>query len=229
VTAAEGSDPIRCVVCARPGRIPHNPPVCSGCRFGIGDTLRTIPELYALLNPERVSVADGPKVSGSREAPIPIRVDVVDLTLTARNGVVIDGYGDQTGAQSVATILDQWVRDWRDTLWPDHSLPNPTVVELVGWLRNRLEVACDSHPAIDEFAAEVRALRRTLLAALGRSQRSGDYIGRCPTMLRDGRCDTRLYADPYISEIRCPRCCTTWPRHQWLHLAAMQQDVREAS
>lgn len=112
-----------------------------------------------------------PSVSGSRERPLPISADTVDLTGDARqpNPTIAARQhpDDQTGHLSAATTLDSWVRDWRDTLWPDHHLPVATVDELVSWLRHRLWDACDHHPAIDEFAAEIRALRSALRRAAG--------------------------------------------------------------
>jgi hypothetical protein len=230
-------DPALCAVCQRPGRVPNRPMVCDGDRFGIDDDLRAIPGLCALLDPERLSVADGPKVSGSREAPVPNRVDGVDLTLPSRmaaRALVARGLlgldPDQVGHLPVATILETIVRDWIRQPWCRVTLaPKPDVTSLCEWLRTHLDDACDWHEDIADHAAEVRALRRTLLAALGRSQRSGDYIGRCPTMLREGRCDTRLYADPYVDHIACPKCRVSWPRHRWLRLAAEQQDARESA
>jgi hypothetical protein len=40
-------DPIYCLVCRRPGRIPDRPPVCTGDRTGIHGWLAEIPDLYA--------------------------------------------------------------------------------------------------------------------------------------------------------------------------------------
>ncbi|MES2210993.1 MAG: hypothetical protein V4515_12575 [Chloroflexota bacterium] len=70
--------------------------------------------------------------------------------------------GDQVGELSVATMLESWARDWQTYWWA--LLPAPTVVHLARWLGVRLEKACDEHPAIDDFAADlrdnIRALRR---------------------------------------------------------------------
>lgn len=40
-------EPSGCVVCRRPGRIPHRPPVCTGDRRAIDGWLAEIPDLYA--------------------------------------------------------------------------------------------------------------------------------------------------------------------------------------
>ena len=79
------SDQHSCVVCQR--RIPNRPLVCDGDRQGLDSMLREIPDLFARLDPSP-GAGGGPKVSGSREAPVPVSVDVVDLTSPARPGSV---------------------------------------------------------------------------------------------------------------------------------------------
>lgn len=112
-----------------------------------------------------------PSVSGSRERPIPIAVTVVDLKAPARqpspSQAARDWPEDQVGYLSAATVLDQWVRDVRDTLFPDHHLPPATVDELILWLRNRVDDICDRHPAVADFADEIRNLRSALRSAAG--------------------------------------------------------------
>ncbi len=61
--------------------------------------------------------------------------------------------GDQVGDASVVGILDSWARDWQTYRWA--TLPEPTVPRLVDWLLDRLDWACDEHPAIDDFAWEL--------------------------------------------------------------------------
>jgi hypothetical protein len=53
-----------------------------------------------------------PRVSGSREAPVPVNLDAIDLTLPPGPGVIHDPNHDQIGQISVAAIMDQWARDW---------------------------------------------------------------------------------------------------------------------
>jgi hypothetical protein len=119
-----------------------------------------------------------PSVSGSRERPIPIPVAALDLKAPAKvpsvapstRGRDEPAYGwpeDQIGHLSTATVLDRWVRDWRAALFPDQHLPKATVDELVSWLRNRLQDACDQHPAIVVFAEDIRTLRSALRQAAG--------------------------------------------------------------
>lgn len=144
------NDDLACVVCQKPGRIPNRPPVCDGCRSSLGSMLREIPDLFARLDP-RPAKAGTEKVSGSRVPPVPLNLDVTDLAAESRPGSIgVRMAGDwascggdplQVGYLSVATVLDCWVRDWRESLWPDHSLPLPVVGVLPGWLADRLDRA----------------------------------------------------------------------------------------
>jgi len=216
-----------CVVCQHPRRLPTRPPVCDADRTALDSMLREIPDLLARLDPAGAGNGSGPKVSGSKDPPVPLSVDVVDLTTQSRGGTLTIAGPDQIGYLSVATELDFWVMDWRLLLWSDHSIPLPTVAVLAGWLRNRLDIACDEHPAIDEFAAKIRQIHKTLTRMVGDNKRTGERVGTCPMKLRDdSRCNTPLHADPYVSQVACDRCGTSWA--SWLTLmAAMQDDVTD--
>lgn len=120
----------------------------------------------------------GVRVSGSRTPPLPLAIDPLDLRMPANVGTVHEPpcecrppgpdcrpglpHLDQAGEISVATRLEAWARDWQTYWWS--ILPMPTVPALANWLGTWLEKACDGHPGIDEFAAELRdiivALRR---------------------------------------------------------------------
>lgn len=113
----------------------------------------------------------GPRVTGSREAPVPVDIDAIDLTMPARNAAATSEAkrwpDDQVGRVAVATILDQWTRDWRDEMAFAQSLPVPTVPVLAKWLSDRCQWACDRHNFVGEFAGEMRRLRAILRGALG--------------------------------------------------------------
>ncbi|GGM26992.1 hypothetical protein GCM10011608_09760 [Micromonospora sonchi] len=141
------------------------------------------------------SKPDQPHVSGTPSKSTPANLDHIDLTNEARipnpTPQARKHPWDQIGNLSVATRLDEVVRDWRDTLWPGHHLPPPTVPELVMWLRaghtpeyagNRVDEACTGHPGIADTAAELHQLRGTLRAALGETDpRPRHWLGvDCP-------------------------------------------------
>ena len=154
------------------------------------------------------------------EAPVPVRLAVVDLLTCARQPEATSPAreypDDQYGHLSVATVLDQWVRDWRDLLWPDHHLPVPTVSTLAGWLRRRLDDACDRHPAIDSFADELRSIRSTLRTTFG----YGRYVDRLPAPCPD--CDMMsLYRDDGASWVECGNCGRLWSENEYQRLCVI--------
>ena len=145
------------------------------------------------------SKSKAPSVSGSRERPLPINASTADLQApakvpslapsTRRPGEAPTGWPeDQIGHLSVATILDGWARDWRDTLFPGQHLPPAQVDELAAWLRVRLADACDQHPAITEFADELKTLRGTLRVMAGETEPQPERCDGVPCR----RCDMRM-------------------------------------
>lgn len=159
-----------CAICQR--RPYERIQVCQADRTRLPLVVRDVVTFWSQL-PEALErgQGEGQKVSGSREAPVPLSLDAVDLSAQARNGnsttAAKEHPEDQVGHPAVASILDQWVRDWRDEMAFAQSLPVPTVPKLARWLTDRMEWACDRHPAIDEFAAEMARLRAVLRGVLG--------------------------------------------------------------
>lgn len=216
-----------CVLCDRRAKWGV---VCTRCRGRVDGNLGGIVDMYATL-PEHMERgrAPGQRVSGSREAPLPLLVDALDLSMPAPTGRrlwthVRDDRGDQGGRPSVAGVLDSWVREWRSLRAMREHAPVPTVAELVGWLRNRLDWVCDRDDAddvyaISDFAAEMRELHSALRAVCG-LRSDAVHIGWCPVVDEErGRaCGTRLAADPYVTVVKCPGCDALWPRDKWLWL-----------
>ncbi|WP_047894529.1 hypothetical protein [Micromonospora sp. RV43] len=185
-TAVRGGDPIAALGGAGPIRARSGQPVVSGSRE---PALPIDEDLVDLLAPARAgTVRDTlvPKTTTERVL-VRSRKVVVDAdgahireveytVLTARPVLDPDGNpllvaaGDQIGYLSAATVLDEIVRDWRDTLWPDHSLPPVTVYQLTRWMRDRADEACDRHPGIAANAQEIRELRTALRRALGETE-----------------------------------------------------------
>lgn len=142
--------------------------------------------LPTLANGARIG---GDIVSGSREAPVPVNLDLIDLTLPARQGSRapfargVLGLDDcQTGHLSAGTILDTIARTWISEPWCKAGhLPVPTVPALGQWLTRWMSQACDRHPAIDEDARDLRELRGTLRAVLGDHDPRPEHMGApCP-------------------------------------------------
>lgn len=111
-----------------------------------------------------------PRVSGSRDAPVPIRIDPTDLTASVRPAATAvharsPWPADQIGHLSVATELDFWASDWATER--NESRPSPQVPVLAGWLADRLDWACCHYAALDEFAGKLSALYGALMSAVG--------------------------------------------------------------
>jgi hypothetical protein len=120
------------------------------------------------------SSSGGPAVSGSRTAPIPVRLE--PLSLAARGGVV--------------TVLQTWLIDWHETLGYRHPRWNGDLQQqcdqVVGRLRVLLPWAAEQHGAFSEFAREVAVLRRQCEAATGgeRGPRSFGVACQCGATLK---------------------------------------------
>jgi hypothetical protein len=109
-----------------------------------------------------------PSVTGSREAPLPINVDAVDLTAAPRAGAATGDPRDQVGYLSVATVLDGWARYVRNSIVPNFSLPRRDVTHLVRFLHNQLYAMVDELPgALPGLAGDLRGLCAALRHILG--------------------------------------------------------------
>ena len=236
---------MKCVIDQR--RETDSPLVCPPCRRGLSDTLRELVDAYAVLSftdpgevldagPVRAPNASA-RVSGSREAPVPVSLDLVDLTLPAREGSraphtrgVLGLDDTQVGYLSVATELDTWVRDWLGYSWcPGDHLPVPTVATLANWLSVRVDIACDHHEAIDEFAGDMRRMLRECQRAVGDVPVRPVVLDGVPCATPE--CDGILLhrsGDDYWAE--CGLCGRLWREdeyRQWVALVAAQTRVND--
>ncbi|WP_327738421.1 hypothetical protein OG749_36165 [Streptomyces nojiriensis] len=127
--------------------------VCRPCERRIDDHLRSLAGpggLYARLclriHPGSGS-SNGPTVSGTRGAPIPANLQV--LNLTANGGLI--------------SALESWVEDWASyglaTVCAGGRLQH-RVDWAVGTLRLNLPQACYRHPALEECAREIWSIRK---------------------------------------------------------------------
>ena len=200
---------IECVICTRH---PHPPEddctracrtfeatmglTCEPCARTIRTNLDAIVELYALTEqPEYPSSGSGP---GGKTAPLPGGTEWMSWRQAA----------DLIGPSG---ILSTWARDWMET----YALAGPkggTVSQVTGWLVAHLSSACNSHPAITEFAGEIADLHRVARRIAGVDADPGQRV-LCPTdMMNGSNCGRRLsieVARPE-EEIRCRGCGTVW-------------------
>lgn len=128
------------------------------------------PTSYHLPSGASSSASRGGPVTGSKEKRLPIDTDAVDLTGPVRSAGVAVLDEDAVGYESVASVLDFWVEDWRALRGAGERRPSATVPELARWLLDRLDDAMDHSPSVDEFFHAVRRLRGALQAQLGQQE-----------------------------------------------------------
>lgn len=85
----------------------------------------------------------------------------------------------------------------------------------VRYLLTWAERACDEFPDIGDLAAELRTLIAELDRVVGATP-DLQWLGRCPTTIigrSDGTrrpCGAGLWQEPHVSQVKCPRCHSTW-------------------
>ncbi|WP_030764817.1 hypothetical protein [Streptomyces sp. NRRL F-2664] len=177
---------------------------CRPCTARVDQHLRTLagPDgLYAQLAVSLTpgSSSGGPVVSGTRGAPIPVRLE--PLSLTSRGGIV--------------TILQTWLVDWHDTLgWRYPRWAGDLQGQLdqaVHALRINLAWAAASHPAFAEFAREISQIRRQAEGQLTGEKPPRRIPVQCP-------CGTVLRVTIDTPGARCPGCDTQYGHSEVLQL-----------
>jgi len=198
-----------CTVCLRDlyeNELGHQ--ACRPCTDRVDANLRALAGadgLYARLadSLHPGSGSSGPAVSGSRTAPLPVRLD--PLSLAARGGVV--------------TVLQTWLIDWHDLLGYRHPRWDGDLQQqldqVVGRLRILLPWASEQHGAFAEFALEVGQLRRQCEAATG-GEKPPRRVGVSCT------CGRTLKVTLDTAGVRCPDCST-----QYGHSEALQLPLAE--
>ncbi|MER6098381.1 hypothetical protein ABT154_21485 [Streptomyces sp. NPDC001728] len=124
---------------------------CTPCEDRIAVHLGAIPGLFERLDDHLArGSAIGPAVSGSKAAPAPCRIDVLNL---------------RTAAGPALAPLETWVRDWAEGGYAEIGERGSSVARVTHacrTLRFNLSQAVARHEALDEFAGEVAAVWRTL-------------------------------------------------------------------
>ncbi len=186
-----------CVACTH--YLTDRPRVCIVCRTRMARDLDDLLNAYLELDAEP-GRAGGPRVTGTREKPLPARVTVLDLQLRATSQQAIrDPHGDQVGHVPVATILAGWVQAWAEKLG-EKKLPVPTVPLMVLWLKSRLDSACDRCEGIADYAGEIRQTLRACKAAMGDIPEREEWLPIVPCPV----CDTvALHRRPGSDLIHC--------------------------
>lgn len=197
-----------CAVCRRP--LPHEQRARFACRFcqeGIDTLLGELPALYGRLEGALTPGSQvGPRVGGSRTAPLPVAL--LPLSLREKGGIV--------------TVLQAWQVDWHDRLGWGHPRWQGNLEEQLGHvvkaLRNNLPWACERHPAVDEFAIEVRNLHSAATHALESHPATNVRVPCVETMLDEGGerpCGERIRIDMDADHLDCRGCGRRYERDEW--------------
>lgn len=213
-----------CTVCRR--RDPDYPPACGLCRRRLAARLWELRDLHCLLGAALGLGQSGTeKVSGSREVPVPLRLEPLDLAAPADQadrplfvrGVL--GLDDaQVGSLSVATILQTRCGEMSALLGVEQ--PRDDVPTMVSWLSRHLSWAWSDYPDVADLADEVTALTYSLRALLNVSRKPIYLKEFCPS------CGFKaLKRDPGGgSEVECGHCRRTWDFEQFERLAVVLAD-----
>lgn len=203
-----------CELCERPATAY----LCPACARDLAERLQRLPGLFAalgaMLTPARST--GGGRGATVVEAPIPVRLDVVD-------------------ARSAFVVLPTWARALAD----DRRRPELTSPrKAVGGpddLAARVTAACralaaarqwiaSSWPAAGDCAREVRNLYDAARTVTGTEDLSTP-MGRCPAPV-DGRpCGATLTLQSGRQVLRCEWCTATYPPGVWAALKREQQLV----
>lgn len=208
-----------CRICRRPTNPYREPARHDRCEHQMRDHLVAIPGLYALMGAILMpgSVPGGGRVSGTRTAPLPARLE--PLSLRARGGLV--------------TTLTLWETDVRTerglSAGVVRGLSERDLSAIVLFLRAQLPWIAEKYSQAEKFATDLRDIVHDCRAAAGILP-SAMRIGDCPNPLADGDpCGTALYVDPHAEEIRCWWCRRTWSRPQWVPLGKRLRGEEEDS
>jgi hypothetical protein len=170
--------------------------------------------------------SNAPRVSGSRDSGGPARLDLLG---PADIRTVHDVHGDQIGYVSVRSVLGSWAREWAELR--RESEPAPIVAAQCRWLGDRIEWACDEHPAVDEFAREFHDVVLALRRANGLTEQQPEPCVGVPC--RSVECDLKtLYRIPGSPYIECASCGLLLSEDEyaaWLRLLTASGKVRPAA
>lgn len=196
----------RCVVCRRDV---EDRLACADCQQRMDAQLADIVEFYALAEGELLPGSG----TGSRgtERSLGVRLSALDYL----------------AGHDAVTILATWEGEWREhyglSSEPMIGRPGPLLTRSVAFLRAWLPRACDDHPAIDDFATELRDCWAEGRTAARCAPATSETI-KCPAddeSHPSGICGYRVAIDEdhLHGRVRCKRCGTDWDVPHLMHVA----------
>lgn len=193
--------------------------VCWPCEERTAQRLAELPTLFQQLNTTAMLMkgargSSGP-TSGTRTAPIPPRLDVLNLI------------GPGGLATQLRDIEDAWRKAFGRRIAPWAGSPAQAVPVHAGFLAINLRRACETYQSIGQDINDLRRLHSQCKALIEHKPRTGQVkIGLCPALLEGRRCAQQLYANTRSFKTACETCGTSWEgEHEWRELRAAQQQA----
>jgi hypothetical protein len=190
---------------------------CRPCEDRAAQWIAELPGLFRQLDSTAALMKGasrpGAGSSGTRTAPIPPRLDV--LNLVGPGGV----------AARLSAIEDAWRATLGWTVAPWRGNPSQAVPELAGFLANNLLWACSSYEEVGQDIDDLRRLHGECTALVSDERRPGRVqIGNCPVRVDDGYCWTPLTARADSHRVHCGGCGGRWETlGEWRELRAAQE------
>lgn len=180
-----------------------------GAHLGAANLVEVPAEPISALLPSGPTGSPGRvRVTGTRSAPLPVSVELLNL-VGPGTAAVTDEYGDQIGELPPPAWLGEWVAHWAKAR--GERRPVPTIPRLVGWLGVRLDWACgDESSAIAAFATELDTqcgILRNLAGVVIPGPEPCEGIA-CPNPKCDMRALYRVHGSHMIHCGACPRLLT---------------------
>jgi hypothetical protein len=164
------------------------------------------------------------KGGDGRAQTIPIGIRLNALDLTAGNDIL--------------PTLEEWERDWRHTYnltpyGPASAARNQGTPQsqhlhgVIQFLITWLPTAADTHPAIADFAQELRQLRQQAQHAANQQPRQSWNV-TCPTDTDETECGNaiRITGEDFDSYKTCKQCGTTWEVNRLIQVAASSSEAK---
>lgn len=229
---AAGWEHLLCVVCTR-SLAAGQPQTCDQCITHTRQDLAGIALLYdelpRHLGHVRSATYDGGRRGGTDGRPMP-GGDLLALLGRGSQGLAEDEFTTRDhDPTSVAFELGWWVVDWQERRGETPDLrprsARAQVHDAVAYLDRLARWAATSHPAFDQFAAELRLLHSRLEQATGRTRSPSKAGASCfdcgGTLVRKVDPHTGLEQDA----VTCNRCRSRYtPARYTLALAARRTE-----
>lgn len=204
---------MKCVVC----RKQTERHVCSNCWSNAIDRLRQFPKQYILLENEMSPTrGSGERVGGSKEPPIPVRLE----TLHLRSG----------GISKPLMSHEQQIRISQKHTRITHRGREFNKIELtVKYLTAQSDWIIAHYEAADDLTNLIFNISKRINSVLGHKSELMT-IGTCPSILEGGDvCGARLQVNPTtltsFGDIKCKACGTTWESNRWRLLGKVLDDA----